>query len=317
MFKQFTVFACLSTIVLPAWAEKGVVEITSEPLGARVFLNGQFKGSTPLQQGKTLRLELEEGEYKLEGKTENAYTQLDLSVSTEAQPVHLALFRVPEMLEIPAGTFEMGSKEGGNDELPVHTLKLNSFHMSKYKITFDEYDVFANATERAKPNDKKWGREKRPVMNVTWNDAVAYAEWLSQQTGKHYRLPTEAEWEYAARAGSTTKYWWGDNIGHNRANCGGCGSLWDYKKTAPVGSFAPNGFGLYETVGNVWEWTCSEYAAYSEKKHVECSAETTGQRVARGGSWNYRPGGVRSAYRSYYDTTNKYPDLGFRLVLLP
>lgn len=315
MFKRLMVSSLFCALALPVWAEKSKVEIYSEPSGANIFLNGQLKGSTP--QGKALVLELEEGSYKLEAKTDNTYAHAELSVSTETAPVHLALFRVPEMLEIPAGTFQMGSKDGGNDELPVQTLKMHGFHMSKYKITFDEYDVFVNATGYAKPNDKGWGRDKRPVIGVTWNDAVAYAEWLSEQTGKHYRLPTEAEWEYAARAGTTTKYWWGDTIGHNKANCGGCGSLWDYKKTAPVGSFPPNGFGLYETVGNVWEWTCSEYALYSEGKHLECSQETTGQRVARGGSWNYRPGGVRSAYRSYYDTVNKYPDLGFRLISMP
>ena len=319
MFKQFMVSGLVLMVALPVWAEKSRVEITSEPLGAHIFLNGQPKGATPLQQGKILLLELEEGSYKLEAKTDNAYAQSELSVTTDAtmQPVHLLLVRVPEMVEIPAGVFQMGSTESGEDELPIQTLKINAFHMSKYKISFDEYDAFAKATGRAKPNDKGWGREKHPVISVTWNDAVAYAEWLSELTGKHYRLPTEAEWEYAARAGTTTKYWWGDSIGHNKANCGGCGSPWDYKKTAPNGSFAPNGFGLYETVGNVWEWTCSEYAPYSEGKQLECSQEVTGQRVARGGSWNYRPGGVRSAYRSYYETANKYPDLGFRLVSLP
>lgn len=319
MLKQLMTLGLLLTVALPVWAGKSRVEITSEPSGVNIFLNGQPKGSTPLQQGKALLLELEEGSYKLEAKADNAYVQSELSVTTDANvlPVHLVLLHIPEMVEIPAGTFQMGSNDGGNDELPIQTLKMNTFYMSKYKVTFDEYDVFAHATGRAKPNDKGWGREKRPVIGVTWNDAVAYTEWLSELTGKYYRLPTEAEWEYAARAGTTTKYWWGDSIGHNQANCGGCGSPWDYKKTAPVGSFAPNGFGLYETVGNVWEWTCSEYALYSEGKHVECSQETTGQRVARGGSWNYRPGGVRSAYRSYYDTVNKYPDLGFRVVALP
>lgn len=220
----------------------------------------------------------------------------------------------PEMVAIPAGTFEMGSTDGESDEKPVKSWKLNTFYMSKYETTFDEYDAFASATGREKPSDRGWGRGKRPVINVSWQDAVAYAEWLSGKTGKAYRLATEAEWEYAARAGSTTKYWWGDNLGSNKANCDGCGSQWDNKQTAPVGSFSPNGFGLYDTVGNVWEWTCSEYGAYSEGKQTQCNQSVTGRRVLRGGSWLSEALNVRSAFRNYDVTTYWNFDLGFRLI---
>jgi formylglycine-generating enzyme required for sulfatase activity len=220
------------------------------------------------------------------------------------------------MVKIPAGTFEMGSTDY-NDEKPVHTVSVKSFWMSKYETTFEEYDAFVTATGRSKPYDRGWGRGKRPVINVSWQDAVAYAEWLSGKTGKSYRLPTEAEWEYAARAGSATKYWWGDNVGSNKANCDGCGSQWDDKQTAPVGSFSPNGFGLYDTVGNVWEWTCSEYGAYSEGKQTQCNQKVTGWRVLRGGSWFSLTLNVRSAYRSGNDATDRYSYLGFRLISSP
>jgi formylglycine-generating enzyme required for sulfatase activity len=211
----------------------------------------------------------------------------------------------------------MGSETGESDEKPVHAWKMGSFYMSKYETTFDEYDAFASATGREKPSDRGWGRGKHPVINVSWQDAVAYAEWLSGKTGKVYRLPTEAEWEYAARGGTTTKYWWGDNLGSNKANCDGCGSQWDNKQTAPVGSFSPNGFGLYDTVGNVREWTCSEKGDYTDKKETICNQSVTGQRVVRGGSWFGTADNVRSADRDSDDTSSRNGKLGFRLISVP
>ncbi len=197
----------------------------------------------------------------------------------------------PEMVRIPAGRFRMGDIQGGGDrdEKPVHRVSVSEFAMGKYEVTFAEYDKFAQATGRKKPDDKGWGRGNRPVINVSWNDAVAYAEWLSQQTGKEYRLPTEAEWEYAARAGTKTKYWWGNKIGNNRANCDGCGSRWDDKQTVPVGSFAANPFGLYDTVGNVWEWVAdpwhSNYKNAPNDGQVWKTGGDNSSRVLRGGSW--------------------------------
>src|SRR5205823_12154354 len=112
-----------------------------------------------------------------------------------------------------------------------------------------------------KPSDYGWGRGRRPVINVSWDDAKAYAAWLANRTGKAYRLLSEAEWEYAARAGTTTVYFWGDAIGNNNANCDGCGSQWDKRQTAPVGSFKSNAFGLYDMAGNVWQWVQDCYHA--------------------------------------------------------
>ncbi len=222
----------------------------------------------------------------------------------------------PEMVKIPAGRFRMGGTY--SDEKPIHEVSVSAFAMGKYEVTFAEYDKFAEVTGREKPDDEGWGRGNRPVINVSWYDANAYADWLSEQTGKQYRLPTEAEWEYAARAGTETKYWWGNEIGTNRANCDGCGSRWDDKQTAPVGSFAPNPFGLYDTVGNVWEWTCSEYESrYSgQEQHCAINVNENNRLSLRGGSWGIVTTGVRSANRVYGRPTDRFEFLGLRLSRL-
>ena len=146
-----------------------------------------------------------------------------------------------------------------------------------------------------------WGRGRRPVIFVSWEDAVAYTKWLSEQTGERYRLPSEAEWEYAARSGTKKKkYSWGNEIGHNRANCDGCGSQWDNRKTAPVGSFGPNIWGLHDMHGNVKEWVQDCWNGSYQGAPTDGSAWESGdcsQRVLRGGAWNYNPGILRSAYR--------------------
>ncbi|MCP4283394.1 MAG: SUMF1/EgtB/PvdO family nonheme iron enzyme, partial [Gammaproteobacteria bacterium] len=167
---------------------------------------------------------------------------------------------VPKMVTIEPGEFRMGDLSGGGskDELPVHTVTISQrFAIGKYEVTFEEYDRFAEATGRPLPNDRGWGRGRRPVIKVSWDDATAYAEWLSEQTGHHYRLPSEAEWEYAARAGAETQYWWGDEKKPGMAVCSGCESDWEGKatgsRTARVGdpNFEHNKGDLYHTAGNV------------------------------------------------------------------
>jgi len=228
----------------------------------------------------------------------------------------------PEMVWIPAGRFRMGDiqGDGGSDEKPVHEVSVARFAMSRYEVTFAEYDKFAEATGRQKPSDRGWGRGNRPVINVSWRDATAYAEWLSQQTGQKYRLPTEAEWEYAARAGTETAYWWGNTASHEYANYGvdsGWGGLakgkdrWKY--TAPVGSFAPNPFGLYDTAGNVWEWTCSEYSSSYDGRENACN-ENVSLGVIRGGSWGLGPRDVRVSDRYRISDDGRFEDVGFRLA---
>jgi formylglycine-generating enzyme required for sulfatase activity len=231
----------------------------------------------------------------------------------------------PEMVRIPAGTFMMGSPESEKDwqstEGPQREVTIAAFEMGKYEVTFDEYDVFAKATNRKLPDDSGgWGRGKQPVINVSWQDAQAYVQWLSAQTSKKYRLPTEAEWEYAARAGTTTRYWWGDDIGNNNAVCDGCGSQWDKKQTAPVGSFKSNAFGLYDTAGNMQEWVqdCwhdnytnapTDGSAWGNANGDNCST-----RMTRGGSWYSNPQDLRSAYRSTFFHVGAGIVLGFRIA---
>ncbi|QEP42376.1 formylglycine-generating enzyme family protein [Ectothiorhodospiraceae bacterium BW-2] len=168
------------------------------------------------------------------------------------------------------------------------------------------------------PSSFKKG-DNYPVEGVSWHDALDFIDKLNRQSGKNYRLPTEAEWEYAARGGTTTAYWWGDGVGRNNANCDGCGSQWDNKSTAPVGSFKPNPYGLYDTAGNVWEWTCSgKDGDYKDNMEISCKNRAdSGDRAFRGGSWGNGPAGVRAAGRvgDGPDFRNFY--LGFRLVLPP
>ncbi len=220
----------------------------------------------------------------------------------------------PEMVWIPAGTFRMGDIQGDgySNELPVHEVSMDDFAMGRYEVTFAEYDKFAEATGRAKPDDQGWGRGNRPVINVSWNDGVAYANWLSQQTDKHYRLPTGAEWEYVARAGTESKYWWGNEIGTNQANCqnSDCGDSFDY--TAPVGSFEPNPFGVYDMAGNVWEWSCSSYDSRYNGQEEVCATEQP--RVVRGGSWRDSASYCRSAFHSFLSPDLGGDTFGFRLV---
>ncbi len=226
----------------------------------------------------------------------------------------------PAMVIIPAGQFQMGDLNGVGykSEQPVHQVTINySFAIGKYEVTFAEYYAFANATNRSLPDDWGWGRGNRPVIEVNWDDAQAYAAWLSEETGKRYRLPSEAEWEYAARAGTTTNYFWGDAIGNNRANCAGCGSQWDNSQTAPVGSFQPNQFGLYDTHGNVWEWVEDCWHDNYRGAPSNGSAWTSGScgsRVLRGGSWFSGPRLLRSANRGGSTPGSRDFDYGFRLA---
>jgi eukaryotic-like serine/threonine-protein kinase len=221
--------------------------------------------------------------------------------------------KCPKMVFLEGGSFQMGSNEYGNEK-PVHEVTVENFAIGKYEVTFEEYDYFCEKTGREKPKDKEgWGRGKRPVINVSWNDAVAYTKWLSKETGKEYRLPTEAEWEYAARANSSSKYsfgndesdlkeyaWYGNNSGD---------------KTHLVGEKKPNGFGLYDMHGNVWEWTCSDYKDnYNGNSHKQCSSNNNAEKSLRGGSWGHDARYCRLAFR--YNFAPDYRDnyYGFRVA---
>ena len=231
----------------------------------------------------------------------------------------------PEMVVVPAGSFMMGSpvseKDRYDSEGPVHRVTIAApFAVGVYEVTFDEWDacVGAGGCGGYRPDDRGWGRGNRPVIMVSWEDAQAYVDWLSGKTGESYRLLSESEWEYAARAGTTTRYHWGDDIGRNRANCwdSHCGDSWDY--TAPVGSFGANGFGLHDVYGNVWEWVedCRNESYVGAPS--DGSAWLSGncdRRVLRGGSWLHNPRDLRAAYRGGRSTGNRYNiTVGFRVA---
>jgi sulfatase modifying factor 1 len=222
-------------------------------------------------------------------KTENTTGDKDFSIKKPTI----------EFVDIPAGTFTMGSpssEKGRKDDEIQHQVTLSAFKMSKYPITFEQYDLFCEATGRSKP----WGRErgKLPVSQVTWYDAVAFAEWMG------CRLPTEAEWEYAARANTTTPFYTGDCLTSEQANFNGkepytnCEKSENRGKPLPVGSFPPNAFGLYDMHGNIWEWTNDWYGEYDIEDTLNPKGPETGEnKVLRGGGWREPARECRSAYR--------------------
>jgi formylglycine-generating enzyme required for sulfatase activity/DNA-binding winged helix-turn-helix (wHTH) protein len=213
----------------------------------------------------------------------------------------------PEMVVIPGGSFTMGSpptEKGRSDfETPQHPVTIaRPFAVAKFELTFDEWDTCATYGDCPQgASDVGWGRGRRPVINVTWEDARRYVAWLAKMTGKPYRLLTEAEYEYGARAGTRTAYPWGDKIGNGNANCGGCGSQWDKRQTAPVGSFPANPFGLFDMAGNVFEWVedCvhPNYNGAPEDGRAWIEGGDCNTRVVRGGSWDNVPAILRSADR--------------------
>lgn len=224
------------------------------------------------------------------------------------------------MVNIPGGAFRMGSSDGHDDEQPVREVTIKPFLLAKTELSFEHYDPFVEATGYQKPDDEDWGRGNRPVIYVSWNDAKFYIEWLNQVTGQTWRLPTEAEWEYAARGGTPTAYWWGDELGRNRANCVECGSEWDNDRTAPVGSFEANGYGVYDTAGNVWEWVEDCWHGSYEGAPVDGSAWLSDNgggcdsRVLRGGSWYLNAANLRSADRYWFHRAFRDFSVGFRLA---
>lgn len=231
----------------------------------------------------------------------------------------------PEVVVVPAGSFTMGSPaiEPGRsaEEGPQHMVTIaRPFAVGRFGVTFDEWDacVADGGCNGYKPSDEGWGRGRRPVINVSWDDAQAYVTWLSKKTGKSYRLLSGAEYEYAMRAGTQTIYPWGNTIGTNNANCHACGSRWDAKQTAPVGSFAPNGFGLYDMAGNVREWTEDCYHDTYKGAPTDGSAWIEGgncyHRVVRGGSFLLAPAFLRSASRYWFTPDYRLKYLGFRVA---
>ena len=235
-------------------------------------------------------------------------------------------------IAVEGGSFHMGSNDASDwGASPVHTVHLDSFSMMATEVTFEAYDMFALATGRDLPYDDGWGRGNRPVIYVTWYDAIAYANWLSNQDGltpayqidktnvmwdqnaDGWRLPTEAEWEYAARGGRRareTMYAGGDDIGE-------VAWYWDNaeERTHPVGEKRANELGLYDMTGNVWEWCWDRYGDYEATPASNPMGPSTGDaRVIRGGGWNYEARFSRVALRYAHDPGRARYEYGFRLV---
>lgn len=229
----------------------------------------------------------------------------------------------PEMVVLPAGSFSMGSSNISTS-MPKHEVTfMRPFAVAKFELTFAEWDACASLGACPQAADSGKGRGRKPVINVSWNDAEKYVEWLALMTGKPYRLLSEAEYEYAARGGTQTAYFWGDQIGTNNANCAECGSAWASKNdTAPVGKFAPNSFGLYDMGGNVWEWVADCWHDTYKNAPSDGSAWMTdvsgcpnggGQHVIRGGSYKAPSHTVRMDFRYYGTAIDRWDDRGFRV----
>jgi serine/threonine-protein kinase PpkA len=313
--------------------------IKTTPSDARIRLlsiSDKYKDGIPLASGR-YRIEISKTGYKTKTESIDIKNEpLNIAFELEAipdisNPTRAAIPNIvyggknaPSLIRIPAGSFIMGDDSSAHTA-PTHKVTLNkAFAITKYEITFAEYDFFAQSTNKPLPGDNGWGREDRPVIHVSWEDANAYARWLSKTTGKKFRLPTEAEWEYVARAGSAARYWWGDSEldAKGKANCRrGCSSSFSGlfgSKTAPVGSYLPNPFGVYDTAGNVSEWVQDCYEEnYTEAKangsayeHKQCQG-----RVVRGGSTKDSAQRLSSSARDNIPSGYLNETLGFRLVM--
>jgi formylglycine-generating enzyme required for sulfatase activity len=232
------------------------------------------------------------------------------------QPPPVLQPKEPEMVLLPGGTFIMGSRRDPSEE-PVHKVTIKAFEISKFPITIREW----NECVAAKVCDYvPTGDDDAPVTNVSWRDAQRFISWLVQITQRSYRLPSEAEWEYAARAGTQTDYWWGDQIQAGMADCKGCGEVYDSTRPVKVGSFRANPFGLYDMGGEVDQWVEDCWHSSYQGAPVDSSPwleEACPSRVIRSGSWKNDPSYVRSASRDHYDTGVRYPTHGFRVARSP
>lgn len=234
----------------------------------------------------------------------------------------------PELVVVPSGIFIMGLKGTRKTSKPAHRVNMaKSFAIGRYEITFQQWQACRDGGGcKHSPDDHNWGKSNRPVINITWHQAKNYTRWLSKLTGNTYRLPTESEWEYAARGGTTTIFWWGNKVGSSNANCRDCVSRECCSAkvrsccshgTLPVGSFKPNPYGLHDTAANVFEWVedcwVKDYRGAPDDGSA-AKAQSCRSRVIRGGSFYYFNKVARSAYRAKNPPAVKSYWLGFRVV---
>jgi formylglycine-generating enzyme required for sulfatase activity len=252
-----------------------------------------------------------------------AITAAPAAVSQSSRPVAAgAEFKdcpaCPALIPVPAGSFTMGSNSSDPSEKPAHPVTIKAgFAIGKYEVSVQQWSACVDAGACQKVALSANSNTNAPIRDVSWDDAQQYLSWLSKTSGQSYRLPTEAEWEYAARGGSSTRYWWGEQMAPGKANCKDCGQPWSSEAPANVGSFGANGFGLYDTSGGVWEWVAdcwhtSFKDAPSDGRSWEqppCSV-----RVIRGGSWREGAAYMVSSTRFKYDASVRHSQNGFRVA---
>ena len=227
--------------------------------------------------------------------------------------------RGPLMVQVPSGTFRMGGASGiiSADEVPRHKVNIESIMVSVYEVTYAEYDLFAKSSNRKLPDSSGWDRKTHPVNNISWDDALRYTKWLSKQTGKIYRLLSESEWEYVARAGTTSSFWWGTSAGTSNAHCFDCKSDYNTSKPAKVGTYKPNTFGLYDTAGNLYEWVHDCYHRNYKEAPTDGSVWEGGDcevRVVRGGAFRSPADSMRVENREKFPSKRGQYNVGFRLA---
>jgi formylglycine-generating enzyme required for sulfatase activity/serine/threonine protein phosphatase PrpC len=225
----------------------------------------------------------------------------------------------PTMIKVPGGSFRMGGASSivSPDEVPRHEVNVSSFMVSVYEVTFAEYYRFASATGRKKPKSNGWDIKTHPVVEVSWDDALAYTRWLSKQTGMRYRLLSEAEWEYVARSGTTTSFWWGIKAGAGNAHCFDCKSDFSISKPAKVGTYKPNAFGVYDTAGNLFEWVHDCYHRNYQDAPTDGSVWEGGDcdvRVVRGGSYGSPATSMRVENRDKFKSGKGQYNVGIRVA---
>ena len=314
-------------VIQPEPVKTYILQVRADVSGAEIIVDNQIIGKTPLD------VELKEGSHEIIVKYNGrqAKQTIDLQASRDFKvefgkqaPKVGETFKdcldCPEMVALKGGTFKMGS----DDEKPIHEVNIKPFAMGKFEVTLGEFKAFVKATNYSvkKKSGCRWdtGRfaenDQQPVQCVSWNDATKYAQWLSKEAGYQYRLPTEAEWEYAARANTSTKWSFGDDTNQliNYAWCG-FNQLNNFnEETNDVGQKKPNGFGLYDMHGNVGEWTCSDKENYLKNKHSSCSDNNNANKSLRGGSWDHFNAGCRSDVRHDDAPDNRSDSVGFRVV---
>ena len=227
--------------------------------------------------------------------------------------IAIPIVHADDMLTIPGGSIQLS-----DGSQPQHLREIKTFKLAKNLVTRREFAQFIEATHY--DAGKGWQKPRfrqnddHPVVNVSWNDALAYIDWLNKKSGQRYRLPDEIEWEYAARAGTKTAYYWGDDIGKANATCNDCGNAWDGDSTSPVGSFPANPWGLFDMSGNVAQWMQDCFVENSPNSPRDSAAGECKSRVIRGGSWSDSPKALRIDAREGNLADFRYMSVGFRLA---